>query len=278
MSEAVSKDVSPAWKGAIAAILLLSTFFYWVNFDSVAALVDLWMVSGTYGHGLLAVPIALFLIWREREQLLAQPPETSMLGLGLLALTVVGSMFATLIDVDVVNKVALLLFVALVTWAFAGWSAFRVLLLPFGYLLLVLPIWGGVELLLQTTTSTVVAAILSVVGIPVLLEGNYLTLSVGRFFVDQVCAGLRFVLAGLSIFILFAYLNISKSRDRLLFVGVTLMVLVMVNWLRVFIVVYAGYVTDMQHYLVHDHVGFGWGLFAVTMIPLFMYGKKLSDR
>ncbi len=46
------------------------------------------------------------------------------------------------------------------------------------------------------------------------------------------------------------------------------------NWLRVFIIITAGYLTDMQSYLVRvDHATFGWAVFALAMIVFLLLGR-----
>ncbi len=48
------------------------------------------------------------------------------------------------------------------------------------------------------------------------------------------------------------------------------------NWIRVFVIVVAGYLTDMQHYLVRvDHYYFGWALFAVAIAGFFLFVRRL---
>ena len=42
------------------------------------------------------------------------------------------------------------------------------------------------------------------------------------------------------------------------------------NWLRVYTVIEAGYLTDMHHYLVSvSHYWFGWGVFALALVAFF---------
>jgi EpsI family protein len=54
---------------------------------------------------------------------------------------------------------------------------------------------------------------------------------------------------------------------------------IVMNWIRVTTIILAGYLTDMQHYLVTvDHYAFGWVLFAVLLIPLFWFARKLEDQ
>jgi len=66
--------------------------------------------------------------------------------------------------------------------------------------------------------------------------------------------------------------------------GVLLVVLGVVvaivsNWLRIFIITVAGHLSDMQHYLiVEDHEFFGWALFSVFMVGLILFARRLELR
>jgi hypothetical protein len=51
---------------------------------------------------------------------------------------------------------------------------------------------------------------------------------------------------------------------------------VLVNWIRVFIVILAGHLTHMQHYLVREsHYGFGWALFSLVIVALLIADRRL---
>jgi len=64
----------------------------------------------------------------------------------------------------------------------------------------------------------------------------------------------------------------------LVFVLATIVVALVMNWLRVTTIIVAGYLSDMQHYLVAvDHYVFGWVLFVVTLLPLFYFGHVLES-
>jgi EpsI family protein len=59
--------------------------------------------------------------------------------------------------------------------------------------------------------------------------------------------------------------------------AVALAVAMIANWLRVFLVIYAGYLTDMQHFLVQvDHYYFGWVLYMLMMAPLFLLARRFE--
>jgi exosortase/archaeosortase family protein len=60
-------------------------------------------------------------------------------------------------------------------------------------------------------------------------------------------------------------------------VGVALGVAVIANWIRVFAVIYAGYLSDMQHFLVQvDHYYFGWVMYLLLSAPVLWYARSLE--
>ena len=51
------------------------------------------------------------------------------------------------------------------------------------------------------------------------------------------------------------------------------------NWLRVASLIVIGHVTHMQHYLIRvDHLYYGWALFMLTMVPVFLLARRLESR
>jgi EpsI family protein len=50
---------------------------------------------------------------------------------------------------------------------------------------------------------------------------------------------------------------------------------ILANFLRVFIVVYLGYATDMQHPWVHDHLYLGWYLFGGLVVVLLFIDARM---
>jgi EpsI family protein len=50
------------------------------------------------------------------------------------------------------------------------------------------------------------------------------------------------------------------------------------NWLRIYTIVLAGHLTDMQHYLVRvSHYSYGWVLFLLAMLALFLLDRRLPE-
>jgi len=81
----------------------------------------------------------------------------------------------------------------------------------------------------------------------------------------------------LTISSLYAYLNYSRWTTRAVLVVTAILFGLIINWMRVFIIIVVGYMSDMQSELVKDHDFFGWVLFAVALIPLFILAYKYAD-
>jgi len=66
-----------------------------------------------------------------------------------------------------------------------------------------------------------------------------------------------------------------RVRQLALMAGLALLA----NWVRVYTVIQAGYLTDMQSYLVRvSHYGFGWCVFAVALLVFFWLAPYLGPE
>ena len=267
----------PLWAQPLSLIALAFAAEFLIYWPTTAILVKLWSsVEGTYSHGLLLLPISAYLIWRDRAAFAAAWPQPALPALALLAVVCLGWWLAYLIDIRLVQLVALTAMIVAVLWAVLGGQMLRRLAFPLGYLWLGVPIWSPIEGLLQAITVAVVSKALPLVGVPIFVEGDFITIPSGRFHVEEACAGLRFVLAAVAITSLYAHLGSFGWKRGLQFVLISIAMAVVTNWVRVFAVVLLGHVTEMQHPWVDDHLTMGWWMFAAILLPLFWIGHRMS--
>ena len=96
----------------------------------------------------------------------------------------------------------------------------------------------------------------------------------GVLSVEDACSGQRYLLAALILGALYSYVNYTSIKVRIMVVLVSAAAAFFANTLRVVIVVYLGYASNMQHPLVSDHMTLGWYLFAgLVIIMLFIDSK-----
>jgi exosortase A len=271
-----STATSAAWRrsgpAAVLALVALLSIFW----STTAFTVQYWEINSTYSHGYLIVPISLYLVWQCRAELLALTPRIQLWGLPLLLGLGILWALAYFIDIQLVMQLALLAAIGVLLWTLLGTQVSRRLAFPVGYLLLAIPIWSLLTTPLQEYTAIASTRVLRSFGVPVYLEAFYIAIPSGQFVVEEVCAGLRYFMATLCIATLFAYLNFRRAALGVLFVVVAIAISILMNWARVVVIILAGHLTAMEHFLVKEHIEFGWVMFVVVLVPIFFFGIWLQ--
>jgi len=155
----------------------------------------------------------------------------------------------------------------------AGWQLlFPILFLGFG-----IPVWDFLTEPLQVLTVFFVMHLLQIMGIPAVIDAFFVTIPAGTFVIAGGCSGLRYLLVMLILSSLYAYLNYSRWATKAVLVATAILFGLIINWLRVFIIIVIGHMTDMRSGLIDDHEFFGWVLFAIILIPLILLAHKYAD-
>lgn len=265
------------WRPALALVSVALALVFAAYWPTVVSLGDLWWNNSDYGHGLLVAPLSLYLAWGCRAELARlEPRHLWPAAFAVLALALAW-LVASLAEIRVGEQLSLVLLVGAALLALLGPRVARVLAFPLGYLLLVIPVWSVLTPILQARTAAASTSIVQMLGVPVLLEGYYMTIPEGQFVVAEVCAGMRFLLATMAIAALYGYLNFTSFLRAAVFFVFAVAVAIVNNWLRVVVIVMTGHLTDMQGYIVHSHIGFGWFMFALGLVPIFYVGWLMRE-
>ncbi len=139
------------------------------------------------------------------------------------------------------------------------------LALPIGFLYFAWPGWAHLAPVLQALTTRAVGLLASAVGLRVYIEGNTVGIPEGTFEIEGGCSGIHFLVVGLALAVLQGELIDAPIRRRVKLIAVMAALTIVCNWVRVFTIVMAGHLTDMQHFLIREHYTFGWVLFAIVV-------------
>ena len=255
----------------LAAIVLLYHATFW-------SMLELWSRSQTFAHGFLIVPISGWLAWRRRARLAALPPQPS--GHGLLLLGVLGAawLLADAANVQVVEQYAATAMLPACVLAILGWPAVRLLAFPLAYLFLAVP-FGEVFLapLIDFTAGFTVMA-LQLSGVPVFRDGSNFSLPTGNWSVVEACSGLRYLIAALALGALFAHLQFHSARRRLAVMAAALLVPILANGVRAYLIVMLGHLSNMRLAVGVDHLIYGWLFFGLVALLLFWLAARWRER
>lgn len=262
----------PPWSLALAVLAILL-----MHLPTASAIVAIWLRSPTFNHGLLVLPVAAWLAWRQRARLEDLMPRPWPPALGLLALLGLAWMLAALALVQVVQQYCLALMCIATVAAVLGLPVTRALAYPLAYSLLAVPFGEVFIPPLIDFTARFTVALLQAGGIPVFHENNFIALPSGNWAVADACSGLRYLIASLALGMLYAGVNYRRPGKRLAFIAVALVLPVIANGLRACMVVLIGHWSDMRLAAGVDHLIYGWVFFGLVMALLFWCGGYWRD-
>jgi len=250
-----------AW--LVVAALLQPTFM---------SMYDIWERSETYAHGFVIFPIALWLVWRDRQRLAAVPVAGDARAFLVIVPLALGWLAARLGGVLVVEQYAFVALCIATVWLVLGFRMLRAAMFPLGFLLLMVPNGEAlIQPLINFTADFTVGAV-RLVGIPVYREGPFFTMPSGEWNVVEGCSGLRYLISSITLGVLYAYLTYRSPWKRVAFSIAAMIVPVFANGMRATIIVFIAHYSDMKLALGVDHFIYGWVWFGLVMLVMFWVG------
>lgn len=272
-----AERIPSAWRGPGLAMLGYLVLVLAAYHRTGLAMVEIWDRSETFTHAFVVPPITLWLIWRQRAALATlQPRPQPWMLLPLLLLAALW----WVADRVVVNAAAHFAFTALLVGgvpAILGWAVTRQILFPLGFLFFAVPFGEFMTPVLMQATADFTVGALRFSGIPVFREGQQFVIPSGRWSVIEACSGIRYLMASFMVGTLFAYLNYQSTRKRLIFAVVSLVVPVLANWVRAYIIVMLAHLSSNKIATGVDHILYGWVFFGIVITAMFFVGARWAD-
>ena len=268
---------APTWRPTLTALmLLLAWVFFWYR-DTLSAMAVIWVRSETYTHGLIVPPIALWLIWREREQLKHYQPKSAPWLILPLAVIVFLWLLGQLTAVNALTQFLVIAAIILSIMSLLGMQLSVRIAFPLVFLLFAVPAGDFMMPRLMEWTANFTVLALRISGIPVYREGLQFVIPSGNWSVVEACSGIRYIIASLTVGTLFAYLNYTSLKRRLIFIAVSLLVPILANWLRAYLIVMIGHLSSNELATGADHLIYGWVFFGLVIAIMFMIGMRWSE-
>ncbi|WP_296443076.1 exosortase A [Rhodoferax sp. UBA5149] len=266
-----------AWRHALPALLLLLAWILFLYRDTALAMVLIWSRSETFTHGFLVPPIALWLIWRQRRSIAVQTPQPALGAFGLIAGAAFVWLMGDLASINAVTQIAFVALLVLTVPAVLGLAVTRLIIFPLGFLFFAVPIGEFLLPQLMEWTANFTVSALRLSGIPVYREGLRFVIPSGSWSVIEACSGVRYLIASLTVGTLFAYLNYQSSKRRILFVIVSILVPIVANWMRAYMIVMLGHLSGNKLAAGVDHLIYGWVFFGIVVMLMFIIGARWAE-
>ncbi len=268
---------SPAAWLRLAPALLLAAAVLLLFRDTAVAMVTIWNRSDTFAHAFLVPPIVAWLIWRRGDTLAtiaARPapwvllPMAAVCGLWLLG---------ELAGVNAATQLALVALLVLIVPLVYGAAMARALTFPLLFLFFAVPIGEFMVPTMMDWTADFAATAVRLSGIPIYREGLQFVIPSGSWSVVEACSGVRYLIASFMVGTLFAYLNFQSTKRRAIFMAASLAMPIVANWVRAYLIVMIGHLSDNRLAAGVDHIIYGWVFFGVVIGVMFMVGSRYAE-
>lgn len=269
--------VANPWRNALVALAGLLLAIGWLYRDTAAVMVDIWYRSETFAHCFLVLPITLWLVWRRRDWLASIVPRAQPFVLIAMAVVAATWLLAQLGTVNVVAQFAFVTLVILAVPAVLGFRVARELMFPLLFLYFGVPFGEFLVPTLMEWTADFTVGALQLSGVPVFREGQHFIIPSGNWSVIDECSGVRYVMASFMVGTLFAYLNYRSYRRRAAFMLVALLLPVVANWLRAYMIVMLAHLSGNRIATGVDHILYGWVFFGIVVFLMFIIGARWSQ-
>jgi exosortase len=229
-------DIGSNWVVYLQAAILL--VLIWLLYGHVVAkLVQQWLEDPNYSHGFF-VPIGCgLLLWISRKSWKGKPLRPSAHGLffivAAMGLLVVGTLGAEIF----LPRASLVLLLGGLAIYFAGWAMLGAVKAPWLTLFLMIPlpviVFNEFAFPLQLLASRSACALLDLLQVPVLREGNIIMLPSMSLDVVEACSGLRSLMSLITVAVLYGLFFERRVWMRCLLVTLAVPVAVVANALRI---------------------------------------------
>lgn len=269
----------------VAVFLVLLVLF---SFPTLITLHNRWVRSGLeYGYpAVLLIAIMSFIEFRRLD--LSHFGRLWGPGIILFGLCLFAMLFSRAGGIQIGSQVVFPFLLLSAIWTTCG-AKIAVRFLPIlAFFYFAIPFWQILDFvlvepptlnaLLVWITTSVVTLWIRFTGIPAHIEGDLIYLPAGIVQIAAGCSGKIYFLVALEISAFYALAFLRDWRDRLVLVFSTLVVALIANWIRVYLLVIIGYTTDMTSPLMKDHNTFGWFVFLIALAPMLLLGRYLENR
>ncbi|MDB2373821.1 exosortase A [Psychrosphaera haliotis] len=263
---------------AIIESALLIAFLVILYIDTVADMVHLWLNSETYSHGLFIIPLTAVLIFaRLNRNPIKDNSMQPLAALGILFFSACW-LVSELAQINLLAQLSLMAIIPFVVWTLYGFKALWQLKSALLFLFLAVPAGDFLIPHLQQITATLSIAMIEFFGIPVYSDGLYISIPAGNFLVAEACSGIRFLISSITIAVFYALLYIDSYKRRLVMILSGVLVPILANGMRVFMIIVIAHLGNMEAATGFDHIVYGWVFFSFVMIMLIWLGNALCDQ
>ena len=238
-----------------------------------------WTQDEDVSHGPFVPAVAAYIAWQRRQEFINTPKIPNYWGLAIVAWAVFQLIIGTLGVELFLQRTSLIISITGIVLLLGGTKILKLAAFPIFLLVFMIPlpkvIYGQITLPLQLFASSCAEHVLTLLGIPVLREGNILELAAKKLNVVEACSGIRSLMALTFLSLFYGFFFDNKPWMKWALLAATIPIAILANASRVAM---TGILTEVNPELADGffHLLEGWVIFLVAGMMLFITHKLIN--
>lgn len=271
----IAPQMQLVWRSLLIIALILLVYR-----NILIKLVADWWQDPNFSHGFLVPLFSGYLVWTNRQALRSTKIVPSWIGVAVVALGLAILLLSVYGAELSLSRISFVIVLTGIVLTFGGSHMLRKQRFALLVLLLAIPIpaiiFSQITLPLQTLAAKSASYLLPFFGIPVLREGNVITLPSMSLEVAEACSGIRSLMSLLTISILYGYFLEISTTKRVILAVASVPIAIAANALRIL-----GTGLCVQYWNPEKAMGFfhefsGWLIFIVSLFCLFIVHRLMN--
>lgn len=270
--------MSAQWRSALIRLSIASALILALFWRDAADMAAIWWNSSTFNHCLLILPIIWWLVDQRKSELAKITPQSWTPALAWVAAGAVGWLLGDAAGVALARHAGLVMMLQGAVGTVLGSNVARGLMFPLFYSFFLIPFGEEFVPALQTITAKMCMWLLGLSGIPVHIEGIYISTPTALFRVAEACSGVKFLVAMVALGALIANLCFKNWSRRAAFMAACVAIPILANGLRAFGTIYIAHHGNVDFAASFDHVFYGWIFFGLVIALVIAAGWPFFDK
>lgn len=235
-------------------------------------------VDSYYSHGYLIPLVSGFIIWHKRNKLKGMRVHPFPAGLWVLSGGLLLYLFGRWWYVNFVADLSLLVVLAGLSLYLFGTAVTRELTFPLAFLVFMIPLPKitiiYITFWLKLLAASAATGIVSAMGIPILLEGAFISLPNGILEIENACSGLRSLIALTAMGGVFAYFLPVSFVKKWSFALTSIPIAMGANLIRIVILIWVSYLYSpgARAFRVADFTT-GYLIYLIALLGLYIVSR-----
>lgn len=261
--------------------IVLGTLFLLAYLPSILWMWDRWFAPDSYySHGILIPFVSGYLVWQKRAVLRSMESKSSAWGLALIVTGLLVHLISSVLRIYFSSVFSMLLVLVGLIAHFYGTRVLRELVFPVSFLIFMLPmplvVIVNISFKMKLFAAEIARNILTHMGLFAVREGSIIRMQHTYVVVEDVCSGLRSLIALAALGSIFAYGFKRPMHKRIFLFLSTIPIAVITNVCRIVFLAAVSEIWGARYAtgLLHDASGFF--VFALAFLMLFAIAKIIE--